>query len=64
MLVFGIANDFPALVLSCSANGNKTDEDFNSCESCETAFLLPGSKKTMALSAAYSLSSIWISWKG
>lgn len=27
-------------------------------------FLLPGSKKTIALSAAYSLSSIWISWKG
>lgn len=27
-------------------------------------FLLPGSKKTMALSAAYSFSSIWMSWKG
>lgn len=27
-------------------------------------FLLPGSKKTTALRAAYSLSSIWISWKG
>lgn len=64
ILVFGIAKDFPALVLSCRVYGNKTDEDFNSCKSWEIAFLLPGSKKTMALSAAYSLSSIWISWKG